>query len=903
MMDSDRSSNNNDPRNPIWSDPSSESDSSDDQQGTFFLGRYRVVDEIGVGGMATVHLARIDGFGGFQKWVAIKRIHPHLTEDEQFIHMFLDEARIAASISHPHVAQVFELGQDGDTFWIAMEYLHGEPLREIMRVTDAISTPMSAELAARIIADAAEGLHAAHELRGKNGEILNLVHRDVTPHNLFITYDGMVKVVDFGIAKVAGRLSNTQAGTLKGKVAYMSPEQVMGRSVDRRTDIFALGVVLWELTTGVRLFRMDTDTDTLEKVAACIIPPPSLIAAEHPSRLGAPDASVYPPALEAIVMRALQKGPDARFQTARELSRALQEYLLHAGRVVGPEEVGTYVKDLFKDRIRERDEHLRWAAEVTKTMSIDKWKPKKDADCVEISEISEQMPQTKPPLKALRPATSDPRFPAQARLSRPVIPSDPTLERTSPVDFHARMTVPHAGVRAPTGRSRPEGPPLLPGRKPAPARPSAPAVPSGAAQAEDAAESPSVREVYQPPRRHAPSTDVSSEPSVVLRDHVPPIQVDVDVDVIYADDGPDSLDEDAIQTMVATPSNLGPRGPMPDFGPSNMPRHTAESAPTVSARAPSRRPIEILPSKAAEIQPRPAPQRVRRFNTLVSGQSPVSNRGAKSNELSDLLDVSDPDDSEIMETRTFASDLARAAAIDVQGETNVVELIQEPSADSQDHAGLQRPSATALSRMAATGASAAARSRTNTRWPVYRAVIIGGVAGIIGVLVLVIATRSRSPQELANAPATTSPSGVAPAPSAIASLTSPAAIASALQVAAQGASSASAAPTATAMQAANSTETSRPPATPKPIQPRETTRSEAPAPLDVAMPGYLTIVCDPACDEVIAGGRSLGSSPIVRARLGPGQYRVTLRRTGSTTKVVPIIIVSGQVTATRVSML
>jgi serine/threonine-protein kinase len=328
--------------------------------GTYFLGRYRVVDEIGVGGMASVHLARADGPGGFQKWVAIKRIHRHLAEDEQFIRMFLDEARIAARISHPNVAQVFDLGKQRDTYWIAMEYLHGEPLREIMRsVEEAGAPPMGAQIAAKVIADSAEGLHAAHELRDKDGRLLNLVHRDVTPHNLFLTYDGAVKVVDFGIAKVTGRLSTTRAGTLKGKLAYMSPEQVQGIAIDRRTDIFALGVVLWELTTGRRLFRMDSDLETLERVQACVVPPPSSIVDN------------YPVELESIVMRALAKDPNKRFPSAREMSRALQQYVMRAGAFVGPEEIGAYVKHVLSDRFQKREAHLQWAAEVTQTVSLD----------------------------------------------------------------------------------------------------------------------------------------------------------------------------------------------------------------------------------------------------------------------------------------------------------------------------------------------------------------------------------------------------------------------------------------------------------------------------------------------------------------------------------------------------
>ncbi|HZO12310.1 MAG TPA: serine/threonine-protein kinase, partial [Polyangiaceae bacterium] len=326
---------------------------------TFFLGRYRVVDEIGIGGMASVHLARVDGPGGFQKWVAIKRIHPHLVEDDQFVDMFLDEARIAAGINHANVAQVFDLGKDESTYWIAMEYLHGEPLREVMRRVEERSDRVPFHIAARICADAAEGLHGAHELRGRNGQLLNLVHRDVTPHNLFITYEGYTKVVDFGIAKVIDRLASTRAGTLKGKLAYMSPEQVRGQEVDRRTDIFALGVVLWELTTNRRLFRMETDLDTLEKVQACVVPLPTTLMPN------------YPPELEQVVMRALAQRREDRYQTARELSRSLQRFLMTQGTFVGPEDVGDYVQGLFTDRVRKRERYLEWAAEVTSAVDVD----------------------------------------------------------------------------------------------------------------------------------------------------------------------------------------------------------------------------------------------------------------------------------------------------------------------------------------------------------------------------------------------------------------------------------------------------------------------------------------------------------------------------------------------------
>jgi len=418
--------------------------------GTYFLGRYRVVDEIGVGGMASVHLARADGPGGFQKWVAIKRIHRHLAEDDQFIRMFLDEARIAARISHPNVAQVFDLGKHRDTYWIAMEYLHGEPLREIMRVVEeAGAPPMGAQLAAKVIADSADGLHAAHELRDKDGKLLNLVHRDVTPHNLFLTYDGAVKVVDFGIAKVTGRLSTTRAGTLKGKLAYMSPEQVHGVAIDRRTDIFALGVVLWELTTGRRLFRMDSDLETLERVQACVVPPPSSIIEN------------YPVELESIVMRALAKDPNKRFPTARDMSRALQQYVMRSGAFIGPEEIGSYVKQVLTDRFQKREAHLQWAAEVTQTVSLEQLEAASEGQ-VEESSIPTYASDVQEVPRAPRPAAGAPAGFA-ARPPTATMPAHmPPVPATVPMP---RPPPPGGGALpapAPLPRPPPAGPRPLP---------------------------------------------------------------------------------------------------------------------------------------------------------------------------------------------------------------------------------------------------------------------------------------------------------------------------------------------------------------------------------------------------------------------------------------------------------
>ncbi|MDB4943586.1 MAG: serine/threonine protein kinase, partial [Labilithrix sp.] len=403
--------------------------------GTYFLGRYRIVDEIGLGGMASVHLARMDGPGGFQKWVAIKKIHPHLVEDDSFVQMFLDEARVAARISHPNVATVFDLGKHDDTYWIAMEYLHGEPLREVMRRTEELGTAMPPEIACRVIADAAEGLHAAHELLGRAGEKLGLVHRDVTPHNLFVTYDGVTKVVDFGIAKFSSRMSHTRAGTLKGKLAYMSPEQVHGEGIDRRTDIFALGVVLWELTTGQRLFRMESDLDTLAKVQECNVPRPSTLIRG------------YPVDLEKIVMKALAKNRGERFRTAREFSRALQSLLMRRGLFIASDEVSAYTQSIFNERIQKREAHLRWASEVTSTINVEQLlsKPKLGPEFTN-SDVQAQKPVGPRPAAGMpaldreeepREASARPRAPVSAGPPRPAAgmppASSPRPEAYAPV--------------------------------------------------------------------------------------------------------------------------------------------------------------------------------------------------------------------------------------------------------------------------------------------------------------------------------------------------------------------------------------------------------------------------------------------------------------------------------------
>lgn len=317
------------------------------------LGRYQLLYRFASGGMAELYLGRLFGAEGFEKLVALKVIHRHLTDNEDFVKMFIDEAQLASKIDHPNVVHILELGKVERTHFIAMEYVEGENLVALLR--KARPDP---RIAARIVAEAAAGLHAAHELRNEEGELLNVVHRDVSPQNILINYNGATKVVDFGVARVRGSLHTTK-GELKGKLAYMAPEQLReSHRVDRRSDVFALGVVLFEATTRRRLFKGATDADQISKVLFGEITPPSKVI---------PD---YPKALEAIVLRALSRDMDARYQTAQEMQRALEKFLATSGDPVLPSEVGAFMKENFGERITEKKELLKQAelSEVSKVL-------------------------------------------------------------------------------------------------------------------------------------------------------------------------------------------------------------------------------------------------------------------------------------------------------------------------------------------------------------------------------------------------------------------------------------------------------------------------------------------------------------------------------------------------------
>ncbi|MFO0666330.1 MAG: protein kinase [Polyangiaceae bacterium] len=299
------------------------------------LGKYHIFATLGRGGMADVYLAVARGPVGFNKLVVIKRLRPQLAEEAAFRDMFLDEARLAARLSHPNIVNTFEVGEEAGAHFIAMEYLEGQALNKVIRESIRMEVPIAPTIAARILADMLLGLSYAHNVTDYDGSPLGIIHRDVSPHNIFVTYDGCVKVVDFGIAKAASTTTETEVGVLKGKVAYMAPEHATGARIDARADVFAAGIVLWELLTRQRLFPGENAAVTIHRLMSQPIAPPR----SHDPRI--------PRELEQIVMRALEKDPAARYQSAADMRAALEEYIVHSGAPVRQEDVGALLVRLF----------------------------------------------------------------------------------------------------------------------------------------------------------------------------------------------------------------------------------------------------------------------------------------------------------------------------------------------------------------------------------------------------------------------------------------------------------------------------------------------------------------------------------------------------------------------------
>ncbi len=311
------------------------------------FGKYTLIDRIAVGGMAEIFLARQAGLEGFEKTIVIKRIRPHLSKQSNFVKMFLNEAKLAAQLNHPNIVQIYDLGKIGESYFIAMEYIFGRDMRRIIPKADALGIPFPMVYALKIASSVCEGLYYAHARTDMYGNALNIVHRDVTPENIFVSFDGTVKVLDFGIAKAANQIEQTRAGEIKGKLSYMSPEQCMGKPLDNRSDIFSLGVVLYEWLTGFKLFTGDSEVAILKSITEGKIYAPSYFKADIPE------------GVEAILMKALEKDREKRYQTAWEMQYDLDQFLSQYEFTPSNIHLSNFLKQLFNDELEEEKNRLQ----------------------------------------------------------------------------------------------------------------------------------------------------------------------------------------------------------------------------------------------------------------------------------------------------------------------------------------------------------------------------------------------------------------------------------------------------------------------------------------------------------------------------------------------------------------
>lgn len=314
-------------------------------RGTRF-GKYTLLNRIAVGGMAEIFLARQEGLEGFEKTICIKRIRPHLSSQENFVRMFLNEAKLAAQLSHPTVVQIYDLGRINDSYFIAMEYIPGRDMSRIIPKAERAGIPFPMIYALRIASSVCEGLYYAHTKTDAYGNPLNVVHRDITPENILVSWDGTMKIVDFGIAKANTQIEQTRAGEIKGKLSYMSPEQAMGKSLDQRSDIFSVGAVLYEWVTGYKLFTGENEMAILKSIIDGKIYPPSYFKEDVPE------------AVEKILMRALEKDREQRYQTAWEMQFDIDTYLASCEFTPSNIHLSNFLKQIFDDEIEREKEML-----------------------------------------------------------------------------------------------------------------------------------------------------------------------------------------------------------------------------------------------------------------------------------------------------------------------------------------------------------------------------------------------------------------------------------------------------------------------------------------------------------------------------------------------------------------
>jgi serine/threonine protein kinase len=307
--------------------------------------QYEILLRLASGGMAEIFIARARTFGDLERYVVLKRVLPERSRDPEFVRMFLDEARLAAQLHHPNIAQVYDIGRLASGYFFTMEYVHGHDAAQLATRVRALRRQIPIGHVLTIVAGAAAGLHHAHERRGSDQQPLDVVHRDVTPSNLMVSFEGGVKLVDFGIAKASHRATETRAGTIKGKIEYLSPEQCSSNQVDRRSDVFSLGIVMWELLTGERLFRRETDFLTMNAIVNDDAPPPSRVRADIPADL------------DRVVSTALARDPAGRFSSAGAMLDELETVAARHQISISTAALGRYLRELFGERPEPWIEH------------------------------------------------------------------------------------------------------------------------------------------------------------------------------------------------------------------------------------------------------------------------------------------------------------------------------------------------------------------------------------------------------------------------------------------------------------------------------------------------------------------------------------------------------------------
>lgn len=395
------------------------------------VGRYRLLTELGTGATAKVWLARVEGLGGFHRLFAVKMIHEHLAGETKFVDLFLNEARIASRIHHPNVVAISDVGLDGGSYYLSMDYVGGETLTRLLQATWNQGRPLPIDLTLQILLQCCEGLHAAHELKDREGRPLSVVHRDVAPQNVMVGYDGVVRLMDFGIAKAVDQLKTTRPGVWRGTLPYMAPEQIRALGpLDRRVDIFALGIVLWESTVGQRLFKAKRDLDTLTRVLELEIPKPSSVTRDYPS------------ALEPIVLKALERDPERRYQTARALGDDLREVLAASGGRVAAAPVERLMKSVFAQRFEARSALERLALTGASRERIEAFQAEQRASGMSLEALDREA--EKPAAPALGPPVEEDTLEV------------PEIERPDEAATVMRAALARPAARAPTvdGRAR-----------------------------------------------------------------------------------------------------------------------------------------------------------------------------------------------------------------------------------------------------------------------------------------------------------------------------------------------------------------------------------------------------------------------------------------------------------------